>query len=79
MSCSVMFQGLPVKSQTIFVEQNHNLVYECGFRFSGRSAEHAEQKPRDFESGPQNLDLSLLVEKFVMFREVPVLLGRGKP
>jgi len=67
-----MFRGFPVKSEASFVKHNQKLFHQCGFRFSGRSSEHAEQKPRNLESGPQNLNFSLLVEKFDMFRGLSV-------
>ena len=64
----VMFRGLQVKFETTFVKQNQKLVHKCGFRFSGRSLERAEQKPRNLESGPQNLDFRGQVEKLTLFR-----------
>ena len=63
-----MLRELTVKSETTFVKHNQNLVHKCGFRFSGRSSDHAEQKPRNLESGPQNLDFRGQVEKLTLFR-----------
>jgi hypothetical protein len=63
----VMFRGFTVKFETTFVKHNPKLVHKCGFRFSGRSLEHAEQKPRNLESGPQNLDFRGQVEELTLF------------
>ena len=63
----VMFRGFTVKFETTFVKPNRKLVHKCGFRFSGRSLEHAEQKPRNLESGPQNLDFREQVETMTLF------------
>jgi hypothetical protein len=51
------------KSETTFVKQNRKLVHKCGFRFSGRASEQAEQKNRFSESGSQNLDFMTLGAK----------------
>ena len=68
----VMFREFPVKTEIRFVKQNYKFVHKCGFSFLGRSSEHAKQKPRNLESGSQNLDFSLLVEKFDKFRAASV-------
>jgi hypothetical protein len=53
------------------LKQYHNLVCKCGFGFWWNALKQAKDKPRFFDSGPQNLDVQGQVEKFDMFRAAP--------
>jgi len=62
-----MFRGFPAKSESPPVNQNQK-VHIRGLRCSGRSSEHAAQKPQNLESGFRHFELKGQAEKLTLFR-----------